>query len=348
MLSESASLPEQVHSSLPEDADTQGKISEELSRSESKVLEAIEKCCSDIDDCLKLPSEQARVAVRLCNELCSNFKSKSNGKTRAACANIVDMLAKCIPLQRFRKRWREKMWKDFHQTRLSTRFTSSWSELLATITGNTDKIELLSQHITDIIFQAMLSSSLKPSTTIATQSVDITPTEENALRYISGYVISKLKKRIAKSEHTLKNELLVAIKEFMDDDDDSGSSSRWTSLVDRGGLCRVNEDTYTFFYEMEVVLKRFLCIEKVTDMDSKFKEVVFSAMRSDEDVVYVWSKITAEIGEAASKYLFNQIITLYFTIRGNSFSKSIMEMYKRSNTKTVQKSKGIRKKINTD
>lgn len=72
------------------------------------------------------------------------------------------------------------------------------------------------------------------------------------------------------------------------------------------------------------------------------------ALKSDEDVMYVWSKITAEIGEAASNYLFNQIVNLYYTIRGHSFSKSVMEMYKLSNKKTVQKSKGIRKKISTE
>ena len=342
--SESASLPEQALSSLPEDATVAGG----LNTSENKVLEAIKKCCSG-DDCLSLNSDQAREALKLCNELKNNFELNSNETIKAACENIIDMLANCIPVGKFHKRWREKMRIQFHETRLSAPFISSWSNILITITGTTDNKELLSQHITDNIFQTMLSSSLSPSfPTVEPPSVDITPTQENALRYISGYILSRLKKKILKSEHTLKNELIIAIRDLMDEVDDGSSSSRWTSLVDRGGLCRVNENTYTFFYEIEVVLRRFLRIEEVTNMDSRFKDTVFSAMRSDEDVTYVWSKMTAEIGEAASKYLFDQIVTLYYTIRGNSFSKSVMELYKRSQKKTVQKSKGIRKKINTD
>ena len=81
-------------------------------------------------------------------------------------------------------------------------------------------------------------------------------------------------------------------------------------------------------------------------MDAKFKERVLQAMKSDEDVMFVWSRITSEIDEAGSKYLFNSIVNLYFTTRGNRFSKSVLERYKRSEKKTIQKSQGLRKKIN--
>ena len=71
-------------------------------------------------------------------------------------------------------------------------------------------------------------------------------------------------------------------------------------------------------------------------------------IEGDEDVMYVWSKITNEVEKEASVYLFNRILDLYFAIRGNRFAQSVMEQYKRSEKRSVQKSKGIRKKINND
>ncbi len=59
---------------------------------------------------LSIEGEQARAAPSLGREVFSNFYPKSNEQTRAACKNIVNLLAKCIPEGKFRKRWKEKMW----------------------------------------------------------------------------------------------------------------------------------------------------------------------------------------------------------------------------------------------
>ena len=43
-----------------------------------------------------------------------------------------------------------------------------------------------------------------------------------------------------------------------------------------------------------------MCIEEVATMDDGFKEKVIHAVENDDDMMYVWSVITAEIGEAES------------------------------------------------
>ena len=103
----------------------------------------------------------------------------------------------------------------------------------------------------------------------------------------------------------------------------------------------MNEDVYTFFFELEVVIRN-------EDLHAKSRDDILHAIESDEDVMYVWLNIPMEIGDLERKYLFNHFINLYYTIRGHSFSKSIMELYKQHSQKTLQKSKGLRKKINTD
>ena len=61
----------------------------------------------------------------------------------------------------------------------------------------------------------MLSPSLT-TTTSAARAKDITHNEENALRYISGYIISKLKKKVSASKHSLKKELLIGLGDFVE------------------------------------------------------------------------------------------------------------------------------------
>lgn len=350
-----SAVPEQGSSSLPEESASSAPAQDQGSSRDDhdcqRVYEAVQQCNSN--NSFSLSSEQAKIALSLCRELSSNFYPKSTEQTRRACNNIITLLEKCIPTGKFRQRWREKMWKEYHRIRMSELFTASWSDLFISMTGTKDNIELLYQHISDIIFENLLSApSLTPdvTTTSTTQSVDITYEEENALRYISGYVIFKIKKKLTKSKHSLRKELLIGLNDFVEDNDSrsTGFSADWVSLVDRGGLCKVTEDVYTFFYEMEVVLRRFLCIEKITSFDSHFKESVIAALKSDDDVMYVWSQVTVEVDEAESKYLLDSIINLYFSIRGNSFVKSVMELYKLSAKRNIQKSKGLRKKINTD
>ena len=45
--------------------------------------------------------------------------------------------------------------------------------------------------------------------------------------------------------------------------------------------------------------------------------------------------------------LLEMIVGLFITIRGFSFSKSLMEMYKQEVKKSMQKSKSLRRKLTT-
>ena len=126
---------------------------------------------------------------------------------------------------------------------------------------------------------------------------------------------------------------MIGLSDLIDEDSCTdhccadSSSAKWTNLLDRGGLCKVTEEAYIFFFEVEMVTRRYLCTDNVDIMDCKFKEKVLRAVEADEDVTYVWSKVTTEIGKVESNYLFQHIVNLYFTIRGNSFAKSVMEKY---------------------
>ena len=69
--------------------------------------------------------------------------------------------------------------------------------------------------------------------------------------------------------------------------------------MDRGGLCKLTEDAYTFL--------GLLHGKELTELDQNFKATVLRVIEGDEDVLYVWSKITNEVEKEASAYLFNRI-----------------------------------------
>ena len=57
--------------------------------------------------------------------------------------------------------------------------------------------------------------------------------------------------------------------------------------------------------------------------------------------------LTVEVEEEEGAVLLGMIMDLYVTIRGFSFSKSLMEMYKQQAKKCTQKSKSLRQKLAT-
>ena len=65
----------------------------------------------------------------------------------------------------------------------------------------------------------------------------------------------------------------------------------------------------------------------------------------DEDVLFFWTILGAAWSKEEEECLLPMIVELWITIRGFSFANSLMELYKQSSKKTVQKSKGLRKKV---
>ena len=51
---------------------------------------------------------------------------------------------------------------------------------------------------------------------------------------------------------------------------------------------------------------------------------------------------------AEDEDILQEIITLWVTIRGPSFAKSVMEKYKQANKKSTGKSKGLHTRLFTD
>ena len=80
-------------------------------------------------------------------------------------------------------------------------------------------------------------------------------------------------------------------------------------------------------------------------MHDDSKKDIITTIESNVDIIYIWSKLMEEIDEHEAKILLIKIINLYFTVRGFSFAKSVVEMYKLKVKKGLQKKQGLRKNI---
>ncbi len=73
------------------------------------------------------------------------------------------------------------------------------------------------------------------------QPCPLTWEEENALRYVGGYVCRKVQCKIKKSSLAHKAEMLDLVMDLCGDevDEDEGTET-WTNEIDRGGLWHIS------------------------------------------------------------------------------------------------------------
>ena len=71
------------------------------------------------------------------------------------------------------------------------------------------------------------------------------------------------------------------------------------------------------------------------------QEELRSDILKDEDVLFSWCRAGQIEGDDAAEKSLAMIVDLWITIRANSFSKNILEMYKQRTQKGTGKSKSL-------
>ena len=120
---------------------------------------------------------------------------------------------------------------------------------------------------------------------------------------------------------------------------------KWTRLVNRGGLFEINETTYALFREIEMIVRKHLLVifERTSP---KTKEMLSSAVSSDEDIQFYWTILSVDIeSEEQAIKLLTEIIGLWVTIRGFSIAGTWMENYQKVRKSVSHKSKALRKQL---
>ena len=187
---------------------------------------------------------------------------------------LVQELRACIPSMDFNSRSfvtaRADMCRSYHSMRTSLHFVTLWTNFIKVVLTEQPQ-PVFFQEITDIVFTKLVQSAFPVNITSSpSEATAISYDDANVIHYVAGYVCRKTHNKI---EH---------------------SSANWVMEVDRGGLWRVQEGTYMLFASMEEEVREHL---QVGNMKEGFKEEVTIAVSANDDVLFHWCILTAEVAE---------------------------------------------------
>ena len=204
---------------------------------------------------------------------------------------------------------------------------------------------LFYQHFTAKLMEYTIKEQISTAPEIITDSqpYELSYEEQNAVRYVAGYVIKNVRQRLTSPKD---DELLLALKDLCNTDDDTepAESEEWLCTVDRGGLIRVSDDAYTCFTAIfKYCVRRHFQMSNLHKMNETFREKVATETQNDDDVQFYWCLLSGNMDQECSEKLLELLINKYITVRGFSFAKSVMEMYKKDTKKGTQKAKALRR-----
>ena len=242
---------------------------------------------------------------------------------------------------------RDKLWTEYYQLQISSVFTDKWKGFLLTIGAPTE--DIFFQHCTRIMFDNLLKVKFFVHHAYDNQKKDsdnsFTTEEENAIRYVGGYVIFSLNKQEGDEE------ILTGLNHFVEKDRNEAAaattSAAWVEEVDRGGLTRITEEVHQFFVALEGSVRSYLTLSKAHTMDDTTRSRVKSEVFADSDVQFNWclTGIILKVGEDTAEELLEMCIDKWLTIRGYSFADSIQEIFKQQAKKGTAKAKALCKAI---
>ena len=298
------------------------------------------------DEGLQLATEGNRRCLSMANTLLqlllSNHSPDQNKLLSDFSSWLVTCMAKVVQDASASSLNREKMWTNFHCLRSSKEFCDMWEKLLRSL--QMPICPIFYQHVTANVMEHVIKLKLPVAQSSASsQSVtSLTYEEENAIRYVGGYVVKSVRAMLKSPED---NELFLGLDELCitDDDVEPAESEEWLCSIDRGGLTRITDDAYLFFVSVETSVRRHFHIGNTQMMNDKFRDVVTQDTIKDDDVLFYWCISSASMNQDCANKLLEKIIHKWITIRGFSFAKTMLEMYKKEAKKGTQKSKALRR-----
>ena len=198
------------------------------------------------DDCFKVPSSQATEALEAASTLLDWYKEDTNKKQFIVFSKwLVVSLNNCFTVSdRKFSAQTEKMWEKYHELRVSDSFTGEWDKLFQDSLGK-QAMPTLFQYVSRQVFKELLANDHA----VCDAHNDIQPSpltweEENALRYVGGFVCRKVRQQITELSLPHKEDmLLLTIALCGDETDEERGTETWTNEIDRGGLWHISDDT---------------------------------------------------------------------------------------------------------
>ena len=165
--------------------------------------------------------------------------------------------------------------------------------------------------------------------------------------WLDMYIVRKLKKKfkvkcVQREQH--KNDLFLHVLSGMESKDEDDIINLYlVEMIDREGLCRVNDNTYKLTEQIEVVTRHLRSDHQ--PCDQAIQQQIISSVLNNKPILSHWVLLASPIlsrYEVFSLELLKEVVALWTTVRYFSFAKSIhdktsQEKFKKHGTqKTLQ------------
>ena len=295
------------------------------------------------DKSFSIPSPQS-IRVLMVAKSMLEFKDKLKDLESKLTASLNEVIGGAVyTVSGSRKVNRQSLWSSYHSIVVSEDVKKIWAEFIE------QPCAILQQYVMQRMINRLLKDQFPATTSHDHFNIveELSSIELNTLRYVAGYLIRAAMNAIKDSHRSREEEevLLYGLYEMCTDEAIDDSSTRWVTLLDRGGLIHITQSAFRFFYSLEMEVRAHLNTSNAELMSGSSISTLKDILCKDLDVVYNWGTCHQLLPEKEGRELMNIIVSKFTNLRGHSFASSYMEMYKQTTKKTVQKSKGLRKKL---
>ena len=143
------------------------------------------------------------------------------------------------------------------------------------------------QYVTHEVFKELIKFEYPVFSANAASLPPLTNIEENALRYVAGYVCKKIHDRLQSCKD--KAVMILCLTDMNGGDEDSiKQTDAWLNMVNRGGLWRVTDEVYQLFVIMEEHLRQQLMShEDNLSTEKKTELIAIEALLKNKDLLFL-------------------------------------------------------------
>ena len=242
----------------------------------------------------------------------------------------------------------EEIFSTFYITTIDPTFQDKCLSVINSITATSRFSSVFLSVLLRGLLDQIISNKVLLLTSNTQKTSDKVPaindSEQCTLFYISGYIISALKKESARFSTSAKHKALGhAISACVKENKSAPATfvdkySVWTAKLNRGGLQTPCDNFFLMVREFELILRQecdtsLVAVNSLTLDKQHLKELIISAFM----VKNYFSKLCFD--PIYSGYILERIISLYLNIRGHAVSQQIKAQFDKndSNSKPLRK-----------
>ena len=235
------------------------------------------------DESYHLPSEVNQICLSIAKAVSEELQSPSQDSV-AFCGWLVTQLQQIVD-QSFSSTTsrlnREMLWKSFYQLQVSKSFKDKWNDYLQFLKLTSKAVFF--QNCSSILYDNIIKMKFPVADNAEPVADAFNSEEENAIRYVGGYVIAVLKKR-----YQSEKEIVAGLNHLTDKNPVSTSSAEWVQEVNRGGLTLITDQAQDAFMSIEACIKSKLRVNNAHKMDEQTRHRLRSELFSDCNVQFSW------------------------------------------------------------